>query len=184
MVEAKLRPRFHLLASFFELFNCNKLNLRDDLFVFLYFIRRTKQHVHNTKMASSDLGGVVVDQDNGFCVECSLNGKLFAHLSFDGILKSLQAEGKQRVIFVIDVSANTDGTFGDQTLFPSFLAANIVKNALSISDHHIRDDLLEIRIDLGLGTRLETVVLLIQDGRQIVVNITSETLKDTELFKN
>jgi hypothetical protein len=52
-----------------KLFNGNKLNLRDDLFVFLYLVRRAKQQMHNAKMNAPDFGGIVVDQADWFRVE-------------------------------------------------------------------------------------------------------------------
>jgi len=149
MVETKLRPGLHLLTSGLELLNRNKLNLGDDLFVFLYLFRRTKQY-----------------------------------LSFDSILKRLQADGKKRMVFIIDVAADANGSFGNQTLFAGLLATNIMKNALSVSDHHRGDDLFEIRIRLCLGAGLKTVVLLIKDYWQIAINLGSETLKKAKLLKN
>jgi len=184
MVETKLRPGLHLLTSGLELLNRNKLNLGDDLFVFLYLFRRTKQYMHHPKMNPTDLGGIVVDQANRSCVEGSLNREFFAYLSFDSILKRLQADGKKRMVFIIDVAADANGSFGNQTLFAGLLATNIMKNALSVSDHHIGDDLFEIRIRLCLGAGLKTVVLLIKDYWQIAINLGSETLKKAKLLKN
>ena len=113
-----------------------------------------------------------------------MNSKFFAYLSFDSVLKRLQAECKKRVIFVIDVAADANRSFGNQTLFASFLATNIMKNALSISDHDVGDNLFEVRIALCLGTGLKTVVLLIKDYWQIAINISSETLKNAKPFEN
>jgi hypothetical protein len=75
-------------------------------------------------------------------------------------LETPQAVCKKRVIFVIDVAADADGSFGNQTLFASLLAANIMKNAFPISNHDIRDDLFEGWIGFGLGAGLKAVVLL------------------------
>src|ERR1039457_5463023 len=61
IIEAKLRPRFHLITSRLKLLNRDELNLRDDLFVSLYLLRRAKQHMHNTEMNPPDFGRIVVD---------------------------------------------------------------------------------------------------------------------------
>ena len=106
MVETKLRPGLHLLTSGLELLNRNKLNLGDNLFIFLYLFRRAKQHMHHPKMNPTDLGGIVVDQAYRFCVKFALNSELFAHLSLDSVLKRLQADGKKRMVFIIDVAAD------------------------------------------------------------------------------
>jgi hypothetical protein len=58
-----------------------------------------------------------------------------------------------------------------------------MKNALSIGDHHVGDDLFEGWIDLCPGTGLKTVVLLVKDGWQIAINLRAETLKNTEPLK-
>jgi len=108
IIKAKLRPGFHQLAFRFKLFNGNKLNLRDDLFILLHFFRRAKQNMHNAKMDAPDFGGIVIDQANGFCVECALNRKFFANFPLDSFLKRLQADCKERMIFVIDVAADAD----------------------------------------------------------------------------
>src|ERR1022692_407846 len=164
IIKTKLRPRFHLLASRRQFLKRKKLELRDDLFVFLNLLRCAEQHMHYAKVNSTDFGGIIVDQANGSRVECTLNGKLFAHLSLDRFLKRLQADGKERMIFVIDVAANANGPFRNQTLLPSLLAANIMKNPLSVSDHHVRDDLFEVWICFSFGTGHETVVFDIENG--------------------
>jgi hypothetical protein len=87
------------------------------------------------------------------------------------------------VIFVIDVTTDANGSFGHQSLFACLLATNIMKNALSISDHDVGDDLFEGWIDLCPGTGLKTVVLLVKDGWQIAINLRAETLKNTEPLK-
>ena len=139
--------------------------------------------MHNTEMNPADFGGIVVDQTNGTCVKGTLNGKFFAHLSLDRLLKRLQAEGKECVIFVIDVAADANGSFGNQTLFASLLATNIMKDALSISDHHVWDNLFKGWIGFRAGAGLKTVVLLVQNFGQIAINISAETLKNTQLLK-
>jgi hypothetical protein len=63
-------PVFHRAQSFrLQFFNGNKLNLRDDLFVFLHFLRRAEQHMHDAKMNTADFSGIVIDQADGFSVE-------------------------------------------------------------------------------------------------------------------
>jgi len=58
-----------------------------------------------------------------------------------------------------------------------------MQNIFSISDYHIWDNLFEIWICFSLGARLKTVVLLIKDCWQIVINISVETLKNAKLLK-
>jgi hypothetical protein len=87
------------------------------------------------------------------------------------------------VICVIDVAADANGSFGNQTLFASLLATNIMKNAFPISDYHVRDDLFEGWIGLRPGAGLKTVVLLVQDFGQIAINLSAETLKNAQLLK-
>jgi|GEM_PF-4343482 len=58
-----------------------------------------------------------------------------------------------------------------------------MKNTLSISDHHVWDNLFEGWIHLRSGTGLKTVVFLVQDFGQIAINISVETLKNTQLLK-
>ena len=135
-------------------------------------------------MDLTDLGRIVVDQTNGSCVKWTLNSELFAHFSLNSVLKRLYAECKckERMIFVIDVSSDTNGSFGNQTLFAGLLAANIVKNALAVSYHHVRDDLFELRVGLCVGTGQKPVVL-VQDRWQIAIDISTETLKNTKLLE-
>ncbi len=59
-------------------------------------------------MNPTDLGGIVVDQANGFCIERTFDGKFLAHFAFNCFLKCLQADCKERMIFVIDVAANAN----------------------------------------------------------------------------
>ncbi len=58
-----------------------------------------------------------------------------------------------------------------------------MKNAFPVSDHDIWNDLFEIWIGFCLGARLKAVVLLVEDRRQIAVNIGVETLKNAKLLK-
>lgn len=87
------------------------------------------------------------------------------------------------MISIIDVSSDANGSFGNQTLFASFLATHIVKNTFSIGDHYIRNNLFKIRIGFSEGTRHEIVILLIKDDWQIAVNLGTEALKNTQLLK-
>ena len=48
--------------------------------------------MHDTKMNSSHFGGIVINQANWFGIKYALNGKLFANLSFNSVLKFLMAE--------------------------------------------------------------------------------------------
>lgn len=84
------------------------------------------------------------------------------------------------MIFIIDVSSDANGSFCDQTLFSRFLATNIVKDALSVGDHHIRNNLFKIRIGFSLGARQEIVVFWVKDCWQIAINISTETLKSAK----
>jgi len=139
--------------------------------------------MHNAKMNPTHFSGIVVDQPDGSCVKLTLNGKLFADFPFNGFLKCLQAECKKCVIVVVDVSTNANRPFRHQTLLARLLAANIMQDAFSISDHHIRNDLFEGRICFRLGTGHETVIFLFKDGRQIASNIRAKTLKNSKLLK-
>ncbi len=141
--------------------------------------------MHDAKMNPTDLGGIVVDQADRLRVECTLNRKLFAHLPLDSLLKRLQADLKSEMVFVIivDVATDADGSFGGQTLLASLLAANIVENAFSVSDYHIRNNLFEIWICFRFRARQKTVVLWIKNCRQIIINISIETLKNAQPLK-
>ena len=151
--------------------------------------------MHDTKMNSSYFGGIVINQANWFGIKHALNGKLFANLSFNSVLKFLIAEcrGKKRlfskskkrlfIIYVIDVSTNANRPFRYQTLFASFFTANVMKNAFSISNQNIRDNLFEVGIGFSLGAGHETVVFRIENGLEITICISTETLKNTKLFK-
>ena len=75
------------------------------------------------------------------------------------------------------MAAYADGTFGNQTLFTRFFATNIMQDALAIRNYDVRDDLLEVWVGFGLGAGLKTVVLLVEDDRQITVHISPESLK-------
>ena len=58
-----------------------------------------------------------------------------------------------------------------------------MKDALSVSDHHVGDDLFEGWIGLCPGAGLETVILLVKDRWQIAINISTETLKNAKLLE-
>jgi len=58
-----------------------------------------------------------------------------------------------------------------------------MKNALSIGDHHIWDDLFESWIGLCQGTGLKTIVLAVKNCWQIATDVSVETLKNTKLLK-
>jgi len=64
--------------------------------------------MHNAKVNSTNFSRIVINQANGVCVKITLNGKLFAYLSLDSLLKCLQAECKECVIFFIDVAADAN----------------------------------------------------------------------------
>ena len=147
MINAKLRPCFHLFAFCLEFIDRNEFKLRDDLFVFPNLFRRAKQHMHDTKMNLADFGGIIVDQANRPGIELTLNGKLLADLALHGVLKRLHPECKCKergLIYIIDVATDADGTFGDQALFTGLFAAHIMQNVFAIGDQNVRDDLFEL----------------------------------------
>ena len=151
--------------------------------------------MHDTKMNSSHFGRIIINQADGFGIKHALNGKLFANLSFNSVLKFLIAERRSKkrlfskskkrlfIIYVIDVSTNANRPFRYQTLLASFLAAHIMKNVFSISDHDIWDNLFEVWIGFSLGARLKAVVLLVKDCRQIAINVGAESLKNAKPLK-
>lgn len=98
-------------------------------------------------------------------------------------MKRLHAEGKERVVLIIYVTADAQGTFGYKALFASFFAADIVKNAFSICYQNIRNDLLKSRVRFRLSTGHETIVFRIENGWQIMVHLSTEALKNTKLLK-
>lgn len=76
--------------------------------------------MHDTKMNSSHFGGIVINQANWFGIKHALNGKLFANLSFNSVVKFLITECRSKkrlfskskkrlfIIYVIDVAADAD----------------------------------------------------------------------------
>ena len=94
--------------------------------------------MNNAKMNSSHFGGIVINQANWFGIKHALNGKFFANLSFNSVLKFLTAECRSKkrlfskskkrlfIIYVIDVSTDANGPFRYQTLFAGFLTTNIM----------------------------------------------------------
>ena len=58
-----------------------------------------------------------------------------------------------------------------------------MQNAFSVSDHDVWYDLFEVWIGFCLGAGLKTVVLLVKDCWQIVINIGAETLKNAKPLK-
>src|ERR1039457_1450963 len=84
------------------------------------------------------------------------------------------------VFFFIDVSADPNGSFCDQTLLASLFAPNIVKNTLSVSDDHIRNNLFKIWICFSLGTWQEAIVLDVENRRQIAIYIRVEPLENSK----
>ena len=112
-----------------------------------------------------------------------MNRKLFTNFAPNGILKRLLTECEECVVFIVDVSANADGAFRDQTLLARFFTTNIMKNAFSICNHNIRDDLFEAKICFSIGAGHEAIIFRIKNDRQIAAYISTETLKDTKLFE-
>ena len=140
--------------------------------------------MHYAKVNPTNLGGIVINEAHRFRVKLALNRKFLAYLTLHGILKRLQTEIKKRMVFIVDVAANADRPFCHQAFFAGILAANIMQDILPVGDHHVRNDLLEGWIDLGLGTGHETVVPGIKNGWQIAFHIGTETLKNAELIEN
>src|SRR5665213_3949673 len=109
IIDTKLRPSFHLFAFCLERLNGNKLDLCDNLLVFLHSFRLAKQYMHNAKVNSTDFGGIIVDQPDGSRVKVSFNRKFLVDFSFNSVLKRLQtdAESKKRIILVINAVSYT-----------------------------------------------------------------------------
>lgn len=94
--------------------------------------------MHNAKVNSTHFRRIIVDQSNRLSIKHALNGKFFANLSFNSVLKFLTAEcrstkrliseSKKRlfIIYVINVSANANRPLCHQTLLPGFLTTNIM----------------------------------------------------------
>jgi len=174
-----------MLTLCLKFLNRHKLDLRDYLLVFLYLFRFAKHHMYNAKVNTTDFGRIVVDQTNRAGVKFTFNGKLFVYLSLNSISKCLHinSKSKKRIVFIIDMSTNTDRPFCNQTLFTCLLATNIVKDTFPISDHNIRNNLLEGWIGFSKGTGHKTIIFFIENRWQITINISAETLKNSKLLE-
>jgi len=139
--------------------------------------------MHHAKVDSSDFGGVIINQTNGAGKQFTLNRQFFAYFSFNRILKGLLAEGKKRVVVVVDVPTNANGSFGNQTLFAPLFATNIVQDAFAIRDYDIRNDLFIIRVSFSLGAELESIVFLVKDDFKVTIHLSIKTLKNSQLLK-
>ena len=58
-----------------------------------------------------------------------------------------------------------------------------MKNIFSIGDHDVWNDLFEVWICFSLRARLKAVVLWIKNCRQIIINVSVETLKNAKPLK-
>ena len=139
--------------------------------------------MYNAKVNTTDFGRIVVDQTNRAGVKFTLNNKFLTDLSFNSFLKCLQAECKECVIFIINMSADAKRAFCNQSLLASFFAANVVQNTFSISDYHIRNNLIESWIGFSEGTRHKTIIFFIENRWQVMSDVGVKTLKDPKLFK-
>ena len=146
--------------------------------------------MHNAKVNTSDLSGIIIDQADGSCIKFSLNGKFFAYLPPNRLLKFLIAECRSKkrlfikskkrffIIYVVDVSTNANRPFRYQTLLASFFAADIMTDIFAISDHHVWNYLFVGWISLCTRAWLKTVVFLLKNCWQITGDICAETLKN------
>ena len=81
------------------------------------------------------------------------------------------------------MAADTDRCFRNKPLLAGFRSARVVQNPAAVQEDCIGDDLLERGVLLGGGARREKIILRLEKGGQVVVNLSAKALKTPKLVE-
>src|SRR6202022_3741571 len=116
-------------------------------------------------------------------VEFCVDRDLFANLALNASAVGRFVQSKKRFVAFVHMTADPDGTFGDEARLARFLAANVVKHFVTMREQRVWNDLLVARISFRVVASQKEIVPARQNCVQIFARLEVQPLKIAELIE-
>jgi hypothetical protein len=178
-----LGPGLEFVALLSQFGGGEKAQIPDGLLPRLNCSVAQSNNVHNPKVDTPDVVGVVVDECGDPILVGPLELQFLPDFTMNGRPVSISIKGKQVFIAVIDVASDADRSLGDEPLFAGFGSPHVTQDLIAEGEHHVRNNLLEGRVLLGARPGQKEVIFALQERCDVAIDISLQALKGAELIK-
>ena len=159
-IEHDLRPGFKILPPSEQFLARGEAEVRNRFFASPDIVVLQIHQMYDTQMHAPDLRRVIIDQGHRPLGKSPAEPKLLADFALNRVVVGGLVQVKKALVGIVDVPADADRGFGDESLLAGLRATRVVQDFSPVEEDRIRDDLFQRGIVLRRRSRSEKIILL------------------------
>lgn len=183
-VEADLRPRLEPVSQRGELPGCDKAQVANGLLARLDVHGIDLDEVDHAEVDAADVVAVVVEQGGNALPVAAGDDQFLVQFAFDRAEVSGLVEMLGMRVAVVDVPADADGHFGMQARFAPRFSAGVAKDAVTVVQDKVGNQLLVRRVIFGRAAGQEEVVGRVEEGLDVGLGFEGEAIEGSQTVEN